>query len=250
MSLHSNDFTWPYRARDYEKLDWVKNNQFIRKFIDICQLKDTDQVLDVGTGTGRVANAIAPFVEKVIGIDYAKEMLAKAKKDYGNIEYKMMDAMDLKFKENIFDLVTARMVFHHLPDLNRAVKELYRVLKHGGSLVLSEGVPPDKKTISRYKEIFKLKEKRTTFLESDLINLLHFNKFEEIVLKVFYMPQMSINNWLDNAGLNDSKKRKIIDLHLKADSHFKKVYNMKVKKSDILIDWKFVILKGIKKIEK
>jgi hypothetical protein len=67
-------------------------------------------------------------------------------------------------------------------------------------------------------------------------------------MREYIMEQVSMSNWLSNSGLPDDICEKIVKLHLEADEHFKKVYNMRVTPEDIYFDWKFVFIAGTKKL--
>ena len=152
----------------------------------------------------------------------------------------------LPFPSETFDVCTARMVFHHVEDCMVGLGEVLRVLKTGGHLALIEGVPPDHRTRKRYEEIFRLKEKRHTFSEAELINMFHRAGFGNISLYPHFMKQVSLNNWLKNSALPQEAVDEITRLHIEADDYFKDVYNLKQVGDDVLMDWKFVILLGTK----
>jgi len=237
---------WKKRSEVYDKLDWVSKSEFMRMLLIECAPKADDIVLDVGIGTGAVASSLAPFVNEVIGIDISPDMIAHIGRKLDDIKCRIMDVVELDFADDSFDLVTARMVFHHISDINKASRNIFRVLKPGGKLVLAEGVPPDFRCRDRYIEIFKLKEKRHTFSESELINMLHKAGFSQIHLKPHFMKKVSINNWLGNSGLDKETCDKIKELHINADEYFKKAYNMVEKDGDLFMDWKFIVLSGTK----
>ena len=78
-------------------------------------------MLDVGTGTGTLAFAIAPLVQEVIGVDLVPEMLAKAKEsmtDYPNVTFADGDCMELPYEDDEFDLSTMSRTIHHLARLS------------------------------------------------------------------------------------------------------------------------------------
>lgn len=241
---------WEKRASKYNKLQWARREEYIKAFIDSCEPEKEDTVLDLGTGTGTIAYAIAPKVKNVVGIDISDAMLNEAQKHNhtDKIEYMKGDVRVLPFLDNSFTLVTARMIFHYLlTGLNRAVKESYRVLKPGGSFCLSEGVPPDKCVKDFYKKIFELKEKRLTFFPEDLEKLHKNGGFKNIKMREFIMHHCSIRNWLDNAGnLTGEVKKKIYEMHLTLHDKGRKAYNMEMTKDDCFIDMKFVIVSGRK----
>ena len=99
--------------------------------------------LDVGTGTGHTAFAVAPHVARVVGIDPTPEMLREAlgleeKHRAGNIEFCLGTAEVLPFATDAVDLVTCRRAAHHFRDIGAALDEIRRVLRHGGRLVIDD----------------------------------------------------------------------------------------------------------------
>jgi ubiquinone/menaquinone biosynthesis C-methylase UbiE len=106
----------------------------------------SDQVLDVATGTGFTAAAMAPLVKHVVGVDVTKEMLDEARKlakGRTNVEFRTGDALDLKFPDSTFDIVTARRATHHFHDVPKFLREAVRVLKSGGRLGIVDMSPPE-----------------------------------------------------------------------------------------------------------
>lgn len=239
---------WAVRAEGYQRLDWTNRKGYLDNFVAAGDFQPHDCVLDIGTGTGIVAHAIAPSVSEVIGIDLSPEMREQAYSSCAKNEiFESGDVRHLKYADNRFDKVTARMVFHHLLDgADIAMRECYRVLKPGGSMILSEGVPPDKSLAQWYTSMFALKEVRLTFFEEDLVTLLQNGGFvvERVIEHI--SPQVSICNWLRNSGLPPQRQDMIRQLHLDLNEEGKKFYNMTVTANDILCDFKFLILVGRK----
>ncbi|MEO1620177.1 MAG: class I SAM-dependent methyltransferase [Cyanobacteria bacterium J06632_3] len=96
------------------------------------------RVLDLGCGTGSVTQRLAEAVYpgNVIGVDISDQMLQKARTDYigNNLSFEKADAYQMTFPDACFDLVHARFLFQHLKSPNQALREIYRILKPGGSL--------------------------------------------------------------------------------------------------------------------
>lgn len=236
---------WKKRAKDYNKLAWTRKQEFMEAMIKFCRPQKRYLALDLGSGTGAVTQHLAQKISVVIGVDISEDMIEQALRN-NNVLCQLMNAEELKFPSNFFDLVTARMVFHHIHKLDKAMNEAKRVLKKGGRLVICEGVPPAKSAKKRYMEIFKLKEKRHTFLPEDIVAMFKRARFRNIRVEPFIMKQVSMHNWLNNSGLPYSVCRLIENLHLEADDNFWSLYNMRVTKNDILMDWKFVFVSGEK----
>ena len=239
---------WAERAAIYSNLKWVNESDFLKAFLDFCPITSQSYVLDAGTGTGIVARALAQHAKKVIGIDISPEMIDtfRANSNPANLECHECDVQAMPFSSETFDLCTARMVFHHVENCMAGLKEILRVLKTGGHLALIEGVPPDHRTRARYEEIFRLKEKRHTFSEAELINMFHRAGFGNISLYPHFMKQVSLNNWLENSALSQDAIDEIRRLHVEADEYFKDAYHLTQVDDDVLMDWKFVILLGTK----
>lgn len=240
------DHFWKIRSKKYNYLKWVHEPAYIKVFKSSADFNKNDLVLDVGTGTGIIAHALAPLVKEVIGLDISQDMLGHSNwKD--NKYFIKRDIRNPIFYDNVFDKVTARMVFHHITERTKeAMDECYRILKIGGKMVLSEGVPPIPEVKEDYKRIFKLKENRLTFTEEDLVSLMKNSGFKNIRVSVHIMKNFSVHDWLENSGLPKDKQNKIFEMHVNGSEIFKKAYNMKNVNGDCLIDIKNLILVGEK----
>jgi SAM-dependent methyltransferase len=111
-------------------------------------------VLDIATGTGNTALAFAPFVRRVVGIDFTPEMLAEAadlteQKCIGNLDLCLADVMALPFPDSAFDLVLSRRAPHHFSDIKGALKEMTRVLRPGGVLAIDDRSVPEDDDVDR-----------------------------------------------------------------------------------------------------
>jgi len=185
-------------------------------------------------------------VKEIIGLDKSKHMLEHSNWQENKYFIKR-NILDPIFADEVFDKVTARQVFHHiLRGTQKAINECHRVLKKGGLMIFSEGVPPSPEVKQDYIEIFKLKERRLTFMEEDLIALMRGAGFKNIQTELLWLRKMSVGNWLVNSGLPGSIQNRILKLHVHAGDYFKKAYNMIEVDRDCLIDMKMVILTGEK----
>jgi ubiquinone/menaquinone biosynthesis C-methylase UbiE len=97
-------------------------------------------VADVGAGTGFLSAGALAVGARVIGIDSSDRMLDEARRRFGDERFEArageIDALPLTTGE--VDVVLANMVLHHAPDPPRAIREMSRVLKPGGRLVITD----------------------------------------------------------------------------------------------------------------
>ncbi len=120
----------------------------LARLVEVLDLQPTWRVLDVATGAGHTAAAVAPHVASVIASDLTPEMLAEADKlarakGLANVTTALADAEALPFADATFDLVTCRIAAHHFPDVARFISQAQRVLKANGVLALVDNISPD-----------------------------------------------------------------------------------------------------------
>jgi len=105
-------------------------------------------VLDVGTAAGHTAFAFAPQVREVVGTDVSAGMLAEAARQAAargltNVRFESADLAALPFADAAFDIVTCRLVVHHLPTLAPMLHDIARVLRPGGQFVVVDTISPE-----------------------------------------------------------------------------------------------------------
>jgi ubiquinone/menaquinone biosynthesis C-methylase UbiE len=134
-------------AANYAKAAFHTSSERLREVLDLAQPKPTDLALDVATGTGNTALALAPFVRHVIGLDLTREMLAHARRltnerSVANAEWVLGDASRLPFEDDSFDVYTVRAAPHHFTDFDGFLREALRVLKPGAAAAFVDCAPP------------------------------------------------------------------------------------------------------------
>jgi ubiquinone/menaquinone biosynthesis C-methylase UbiE len=113
------------------------------------------RVLDLGTGAGHAALAVAPHVTRVTAVDVAERMLATARglaeeRGIANLETVQADVGALPCPDRTFDAGFSRYSAHHWPDPAAALREAARVLRPGARLVLIDTVSPSDPALDTY----------------------------------------------------------------------------------------------------
>lgn len=97
-----------------------------------------EHILDLGCGTGQLANDIAHRGASITGIDKSPEMIAKAKATYPSLSFDVADATSFQFSEP-FDAIFSNATLHWVNEKELAAAAMFRNLKPGGRLVLEMG---------------------------------------------------------------------------------------------------------------
>jgi phosphatidylethanolamine/phosphatidyl-N-methylethanolamine N-methyltransferase len=143
VTVVENDFV----ARVYENIAWFYDLTFGPALhpgrVDAIQrmgIKPGDRVLEVGVGTG-INGALYPSECSVTGIDFSSSMLEKAheriaRKGVRNVRLLQMDAQNMTFADDTFDIVYAPYVISVVPDPVAVTREMYRVCRPGGKIII------------------------------------------------------------------------------------------------------------------
>jgi ubiquinone/menaquinone biosynthesis C-methylase UbiE len=134
-------------AANYARSAFHADPARLEEVIELAQPRPQDVALDVATGTGNTAFALAPHLRSVIGLDMTREMLEQARslasaRGVANVEWLRADACRLPFGDGVFDLYTVRAAPHHFHDLDAALAEAARVLRPGGRACFVDCAPP------------------------------------------------------------------------------------------------------------
>ena len=152
------------RLTSYKKFYSItrKSQEFVNDFLlENCSGK---KVLDYCCGDGGTTSFLAEYGAEAIGIDISSTSIQNAKKETINkrldkrTSFFVMDAENLEFKDNYFDLIICSGVLHHL-DVKKAYPELMRVLKPGGKIICDEPLV--------YNPIFHLYRRMTPHLRTE-----------------------------------------------------------------------------------
>jgi ubiquinone/menaquinone biosynthesis C-methylase UbiE len=134
-------------AANYARSTFHTSSVRLQEVIDLARPKPGDLALDVATGTGNTAFALAPLVRRVVGLDLTREMLLEgrrvaAERGIANVDWVIGDAMHLPFQDETFDVYAVRAAPHHFADVDQFLAEAFRVLKRDRDAAFVDCAPP------------------------------------------------------------------------------------------------------------
>ena len=139
---YAESFLDPYSQEITELRGMWPSDEVIDKCIlELLKDRSIQNLLDLGTGAGRILRTIAPFVVKGTGIDNSLEMLsiARARLDQDgikNCQVRVGDMYRLPFKKNRFDLITINSLLRYADEPKKVIAEAARVLEKKGALLI------------------------------------------------------------------------------------------------------------------
>jgi demethylmenaquinone methyltransferase/2-methoxy-6-polyprenyl-1,4-benzoquinol methylase len=117
---------------------------------DLARVGPGTRALDVATGTGDLAVALAARGAEVVGADFSDGMLERARAKAPGIRFEHADALDLPYEDGSFDAATVGFGARNFGDLERGLAEMVRVVRPGGRVVILEITTPTRPPLSTF----------------------------------------------------------------------------------------------------
>lgn len=186
----------------------------VRSFV---QPRGDERALDVGTGAGALAFALAPLVREVVGVDRVPELLALARERapaFGNVELVEADATALPFPPESFDLVATIRTLHHVARPELVLAELARVARPGGRVLVIDQIAPtdplEALAVDRFERARDASHMRL-LPEADLRHLFEANGLA-LVRERYEEERRPLGAYLDLAGCEGDAREKALAL--------------------------------------
>jgi ubiquinone/menaquinone biosynthesis C-methylase UbiE len=205
-------------AQDYVESASHKSGKDLEILVRMAELTGKEKALDVATGGGHTANALAPLSKEVVALDLTQQMLEAAERfittnGNHNVSFIQGDAENMPFDEATFDVVTCRKAPHHFPDIKAFVSEAARLLKPGGLFLLDDNVAPENEEWDAfYNKVEKWRDpshyrahKKTEWLK--LIEECGFEVEQTVGLHKTFV----FDSWFDRMKLPQEEKVKLAE---------------------------------------
>src|SRR5215475_3093221 len=151
-SEHQNEILDQFtrQATPFATAPGIRDEAALKLIVEASGAGPDDTVLDVACGPGLVVAAFARVVRHATGIDITPAMLERARAHAGklgltNVTWRQGDVLPLPWPDASFSIVTSRFAFHHFLDPLAVLREMKRVAKPGGKVMVVDSAPaPDK----------------------------------------------------------------------------------------------------------
>lgn len=171
---------------------------------------EVHRILDVGTGRGGFIHVLKNTFPhaKIIGVDPHLKSLEAARKNYPDLTFSEMEAEKLDFYDNSFDVVSISMALHHLPKIKKGLKEIKRVVRPEGYIIVNETISDNLNSAQEVHKMFhhfrsqidRLTGKfhRKTFTKDAILQML---KVAELPVQFFFEQRKNVNLVENDADL-------------------------------------------------
>jgi len=118
--------------------------------VELARVRPGSRALDVATGTGDFAVALRSAGAEVVGCDFSEEMLERARGKEPSAHFEWADALALPYADDSFDAATVGFGARNFSDLGKGLREMVRVVRPGGRVVVLEITTPQKPPLSTF----------------------------------------------------------------------------------------------------
>ena len=194
-----------------------KDPEVLKSVVKLATPNSGSLALDVATGSGHTAAALAAHVAGIVCVDITPQMIAEAEKltvelGLANVRFCLANAHALPFRDRVFDIVTCRRAAHHFSDVAQALREMKRVLRSDGRLVLDDrSLPEDDFADSCMNELDRLHDESHVreYRPSQWRSLLEASGFEADVVEP-YSKHLPLTSLTANASPESAEKIRAI----------------------------------------
>jgi ubiquinone/menaquinone biosynthesis C-methylase UbiE len=205
------------QAEAYETVPIVTDPEFLSYIVSISKVGKGDIVLDLASGPGFIAMAFAPHCREVVGVDATERFVARAtaeaaRRRLDNVSFALGVAENLPFKDNRFDLAVCRFAFHHFLDPPAVLREMRRVVRPGGNLILIDMVASEDPAKAAYhNELERLCDpSHARALPASEFEQMFADQTFELEYKQSIKSSYTVDQWLAHGAPSADRAARII----------------------------------------
>jgi ubiquinone/menaquinone biosynthesis C-methylase UbiE len=239
------------RAAFYTKSPAHTDPQVLARVVELAHPQKDWAALDIATGSGHTAFALASHVASVVGIDITMKMLReaenlKAERSVANVVFRTGDVHRLPFPDGAFQLVTCRRAAHHFSNIALALQEVRRVLAPAGRVVIDDRSVPEDDFIDQCMNLLDTYHDESHVREyrpSEWRRMLEDAGFlvETVETYTRHRPLASLTE-----GVSEENVRKIHETLGGLDAVQREVFNLIEKDGQLHLNHWFVLVSAVK----
>lgn len=237
------------RSRNWhQSARWLTDSALLGSHAAMCAVAPDAQVLDVCCGSGVVGASFRGKVGKITGLDLTPEMVRLASERLDEVI--QGDVYAIPFPEARFDLVVNREVLHLLPEPQRPVAEIFRVLKPGGQFIVGQMMPYSDADAAWFFRVVKKKQPLffNNLMEDDMMRLLEGAGFTNITTTE-YLQWEDIEVWINTWETPNHLRHEIRDLYHHAPAEARAVHPFRIEPDGRILDqWRWVVFSAFKPV--
>ncbi len=235
------------KSEDYSTSSLLKDRQNLQLVIKMAGITGRGRVLDVATGTGFMAMAVADTGAEVIATDFTLAMLEKSREFLGNrenVSLSLADADCLPFPADVFDVVTCRVSVHHFANPQTAFNEMARVCKPGGRVLIMDVTSSEDEAKSRlHNKMGKLRDPSEVWQwrPSDLERMLIDAGLSVSEVKL-WPHVMAFEEWIHLGGADEETAEQLRGMMIDSIDGDKAGLNPELRDGELFFTWTTAIL--------
>ncbi|HKX19275.1 MAG TPA: methyltransferase domain-containing protein [bacterium] len=213
-----------------------------------------DRVLDVATGTGFTAFAMAERARSVVALDFTAGMVRQARglrdeRGLTNVTFCLGDADALPFRAGAFDLVVCRYASHHFPNVAHAIGEMVRVVRPGGRVVVEDTTAPEHPALDELMnrwEVIRDRSHVRNVPPSELRALFAAAALDVSAVERTAIPQ-HFNEWARRGGMSEADTQALRNEFVSASPEARAEFEIRPEDGDLAFSWGEAVVLGVKR---
>jgi ubiquinone/menaquinone biosynthesis C-methylase UbiE len=230
-----------------------RQSEGLEELVRLAAPSPDARALDIATGTGFTALTIALRCRRVVGLDLTLGMVTQARRlaaerGVANLQFCLGDAEAIPFRDGAFDTVTCRHAAHHFPDLGRAFREMARVARPGGRVILDDTCTPEVPELAALMNEWEVRRDPSHIANHPPSRLRAM--LEECGLRVdaavlTHVP-LVFSDWVRRGGVAESNAALLRASFLGAGPDVQSAFRIQLVTGDIRFAWPEIVILGVK----